>query len=132
LQERILARASAGVPDDVGALDAASADIHSLFEQGSMPRDVADDISAAYRQLGSNFPPVAGRSSATAEDLPGLSFAGQQKTYLNLVGAEAVLEAVKRCWARLWTARAIGNRARNGIPPGSVALAVVVRRMVQS
>ena len=73
---------------------------------------------------------VAVRSSATAEDLPDASFAGQQDTYLNIRGAEAVLQAVKRCWASLWTARAIGYRARQGIDPDSVALAVVVQELV--
>ena len=58
------------------------------------------------------------RSSATAEDLPDASFAGQQETYLNIRGAEAVLEATRKCWASLWTARAIGYRARNGIRVG--------------
>src|SRR5262249_47791138 len=75
-------------------------------------------------------PPVAVRSSATAEDLPGLSFAGQQETYLNVRGGDHVLEAVKRCWASLWTARALGYRARQGIRPDEVALAGVVQRLV--
>jgi pyruvate,water dikinase len=76
--------------------------------------------------------PVAVRSSATAEDLPGLSFAGQQDTYLNIVGQSALLDAVRRCWASLWTARAIGYRARNGIAPDDVALAVVVQQLIPS
>src|SRR5262249_26969466 len=66
----------------------------------------------------------------TAEDLPELSFAGQQETYLNVRGGERVVEAVKRCWASLWTARAIGYRARQEIPPADVALAVVVQQLV--
>ncbi len=70
------------------------------------------------------------RSSATAEDLPGASFAGQQETYLNICGGDAVLEAVKRCWASLWTARGIAYRARRGIAPDSVALAVVVQELI--
>jgi pyruvate,water dikinase len=70
------------------------------------------------------------RSSATAEDLPEASFAGQQETFLNVRGADAVLEAVKRCWASLWTARAISYRARQGISPESVVLAVVVHLLV--
>ena len=76
--------------------------------------------------------PVAVRSSATAEDLPDLSFAGQQDTYLNILGEDALLDAVIRCWASLWTARAIGYRARNQISHDEVALAVVVQQMVQS
>ena len=73
---------------------------------------------------------VAVRSSATAEDLPGASFAGQQDTYLNIRGEQAVLEAVKRCWASLWTARAMAYRARQNIAPDEVALAVVVQELV--
>jgi pyruvate,water dikinase len=75
---------------------------------------------------------VAVRSSATAEDLPDLSFAGQQDTYLNILGEDSLLDAVIRCWASLWTARAIGYRARNQIDQAAVALAVVVQQMVQS
>jgi pyruvate,water dikinase len=73
---------------------------------------------------------VAVRSSATAEDLPGASFAGQQETYLNINGIEQVLAAVKRCWASLWTARAIGYRARQGIGEQGLSLAVVVQMLV--
>ena len=76
--------------------------------------------------------PVAVRSSATAEDLPYASFAGQQDTYLNVVGDDAVLDAVRRCWASLWTDRAVVYRATNGIDHGAVPLAVVVQRMVDA
>ncbi len=72
------------------------------------------------------------RSSATAEDLPDLSFAGQQDTYLNVSGQAALLEAVRSCWGSLWTARAIGYRAHNGLPQDGVSLAVVVQAMVQA
>jgi len=75
---------------------------------------------------------VAVRSSATAEDLPSASFAGQQDTYLNVVGAAAVVEAVRNCWASLWTDRAVSYRASRGIDPAAVALAVVVQRMVDA
>jgi phosphoenolpyruvate synthase/pyruvate phosphate dikinase len=70
------------------------------------------------------------RSSATAEDLPELSFAGQQETYLNIHGEAMVLDSVKRCWASLWTARAIDYRARHNIAQGDVSLAVVVQELV--
>jgi rifampicin phosphotransferase len=73
---------------------------------------------------------VAVRSSATAEDLPDASFAGQQETYLNIQGAAALLEAVKKCWASLWTPRAIAYRIKNNIDQNSVALAVVVQELV--
>ena len=72
------------------------------------------------------------RSSATAEDLPELSFAGQQDTYLNVIGADALLQAVVACWSSLWTARAISYRERNGVAHAEVALAVVVQQMVES
>ncbi len=72
------------------------------------------------------------RSSATAEDLPDLSFAGQQDTYLNILGVDELLKAVINCWSSLWTARAIGYRMRNHIPQNEVALAVVVQAMIQS
>ena len=82
------------------------------------------------RALSGPDPVVAVRSSATAEDLPEASFAGQQDTYLNVEGYGEVLEAVKRCWASLWTARAIGYRARQGIGPEGLSLAVVVQKLV--
>src|SRR5690606_1210701 len=87
-------------------------------------------VSDAYASLGEG--PVAVRSSATAEDLPGAAFAGQQDTYLNVIGPRAVLEAVRSCFASLWTDRAISYRERLGIDPATVKLAVVVQRMVDA
>ena len=84
-----------------------------------------------YRELGPDLA-VAVRSSATAEDLPFASFAGQQDTFLNVIGGDAVVDAVRRCWASLWTDRAVDYRARNAIDQGSVRLAVVIQEMVQS
>jgi pyruvate,water dikinase len=107
---------------------ASGAGIRDAFEASPVPREVAETILAAYQQLGEG--PVAVRSSATAEDLPEAAFAGQQDTFLNVIGAEALLEAVRRCWASLWTDRAIAYRARQGIEQQSVSLAVVVQRMV--
>jgi pyruvate,water dikinase len=95
------------------------------------PGGIADAIVEAYDRLGADVP-VAVRSSATAEDLPFASFAGQQDTYLNVVGTDAVLDAVRRCWASLWTDRAVVYRASNGIDNRTVRLAVVVQRMVDS
>ncbi|MGH3901918.1 MAG: PEP/pyruvate-binding domain-containing protein [Pseudonocardiaceae bacterium] len=94
-----------------------------------VPATVADAVDRAYCALGEDVP-VAVRSSATAEDLPWASFAGQQDTYLNIVGADAVLEAVRRCWASLWTDRAVSYRTTNGIDHATVRLAVVVQRMI--
>jgi pyruvate,water dikinase len=130
LTEPILAAAATARPEDPASLDAASAAIQAHFQAGTLPPELAAALVAAYRALGA--PPVAVRSSATAEDLPDMSFAGQQDTYLNIVGEQAVLDAVVRCWASLWTARALGYRARNGIAPGDVALAVVVQEQVPS
>jgi phosphohistidine swiveling domain-containing protein len=93
-----------------------------------MPADVARAIGDAYARLGAG--PVAVRSSATAEDLPGAAFAGQQDTFLNVDGADAVVEAVRRCWGSLWTDRAVVYRRRLDIDPASVAIAVVVQQMV--
>ena len=99
----------------------------------SIPTSVVESITEAYRVLGEGSPiPVAVRSSATAEDLPFASFAGQQETYLNTVGIEAVLDAVRRCFASLWTDRAVSYRASLGIDQRSVRLAVVVQRMIEA
>ena len=94
-----------------------------------IPAGTAAAVRGAYARLGTDVP-VAVRSSATAEDLPSASFAGQQDTYLNVVGPEAVLDAVRRCWASLWTDRAVRYRAEAGIDHREVALAVVVQRML--
>ena len=111
-------------------LDAASRTIGELFSNAQTPPNVASAIALAYASLAGTNPAVAVRSSATAEDLPDLSFAGQQDTFLNVEGYGALLEAVKRCWASLWTARAIGYRARHGIEPDGISLAAVVQLLV--
>ncbi|GAA3686235.1 phosphoenolpyruvate synthase [Lentzea roselyniae] len=97
----------------------------------AVPQEIRDAIVAEYRKLGDSVP-VAVRSSATAEDLPFASFAGQQDTFLNVVGEDAVVDAVRRCWASLWTDRAVSYRETNGIDHTTTYLAVVVQRMVQS
>ncbi|GAA2416122.1 hypothetical protein GCM10010404_88160 [Nonomuraea africana] len=104
------------------------ATIAGLFAGHAMPEESAKAIMAAYAALGDDVP-VAVRSSATAEDLPGMSFAGQQDTYLNIRGP-ALLDAVRRCWASLWTERAIAYRTRNQVSHDDVALAVVVQELV--
>ena len=109
-----------------------SGEIRSVFAAGTVAHEIEDELRAAYGELGGPGRPVAVRSSATAEDLPDTSFAGQQDTYLHVVGADALVDAVIRCWASLWTARAIGYRARNDISHADVALAVVVQAMVES
>jgi pyruvate,water dikinase len=117
--------------DDLPALAALAARARDAIRGAPVPPDIAAAIEAAYGALGNDVP-VAVRSSATAEDLPSASFAGQQDTYLNVVGAAAVVEAVRDCWASLWTDRAVSYRATRGIDPAAVALAVVVQRMVDA
>lgn len=111
-------------------LEQAAAHIRESFQAAVIPREVAAAIAGAYGDLKGMEPAVAVRSSATAEDLPEASFAGQQESYLNISGTENVLEATKKCWSSLWTARAIGYRARQGIQSEGVALAVVVQELV--
>src|ERR687890_1407052 len=111
--------------------DAPPEQVRDALRAAPVPDHVADAVRAAYRALGGGVP-VAVRSSATAEDLPTASFAGQQDTYLNVVGADAVLDAVRRCWASLWTDRAVAYRREAGVDPAGVRLAVVVQRMVDA
>ncbi|HEY5787664.1 MAG TPA: PEP/pyruvate-binding domain-containing protein [Microlunatus sp.] len=111
--------------------DRLAAQLRQIVLSAPVPDDLAADITARYRSLGDDVP-VAVRSSATAEDLPGASFAGQQDTYLNVVGAEAVLDATRRCWASLWTERAVSYRITQGIDHAEVSLAVVVQRMIDA
>ena len=106
--------------------------IQRLIIQAPMPASVEHDIRRAYRQLGAHDHAVAVRSSATAEDLPEDSFAGQQATFLNVNGQDNVVRAVQACWASLFEARAIFYRVEKGYDHMQVALAVVVQQMVQS
>ncbi|MEO6081683.1 MAG: PEP/pyruvate-binding domain-containing protein [Umezawaea sp.] len=117
--------------DELLAGDVSAEAARELLLAAPMPDEVRDAVLVGYRRLGEDVP-VAVRSSATAEDLPFASFAGQQDTYLNVVGADAVIDAVRRCWASLWTDRAVAYRSSNGIDHRSVRLAVVVQEMVQS
>ncbi|MCA9922813.1 MAG: hypothetical protein KC421_10590 [Anaerolineales bacterium] len=132
LQPRILAALQGADTVLPATLETASQTIQALFAQADIPEDVVTAIVHTYRELPGDDPVVAVRSSATAEDLPGLSFAGQQETYLNIQGETAVLDAVRRCWASLWTPRAIGYRMRNDIDQNAVSLAVVVQLLVSA
>lgn len=116
-------------PDDREALRTLSAQIRRTIEGIAVPDDLAAEIARALARLGERSG-YAVRSSATAEDLPTASFAGQQDTYLNVVGPTAVLQHVSRCWASLFTERAVTYRQRNGIDHRTVRMAVVVQRMV--
>ena len=129
LRESVLGAVSAVDVSDAATFGAAAARIGDLFAGQPVPAPAAAAIAGAYACFGGDVP-VAVRSSATVEDLPGMSAAGQHDTYLNVRGEAAVLDAVKRCWASLWSARAIGYRARCGVEPGGVSIAVVVQRLV--
>ncbi|MBI2856100.1 MAG: phosphoenolpyruvate synthase, partial [Chloroflexi bacterium] len=116
--------------NDAEALTKAAKEIKEAILGIPMPPEIADDIREAYRSLGEGL--VAVRSSATAEDLPDASFAGQQSTFLNISGGDNVVLAVQECWASLFEPRAIFYRVENGFDHLKVGIAVVVQRMVQS
>jgi pyruvate,water dikinase len=118
------------------SLEEAGAQIRGLILGGTFPGQIAEAIRAAYAELcgrlGREDADVAVRSSATAEDLPSASFAGQQETFLNIRGADALLDACRRCFASLFTDRAIAYREQNGIGQLDVALSVGAQQMVRS
>src|SRR5215207_8417303 len=115
---------------DPASLERAATAISEVFARGIVPQAIAAAVTQAYAALGEPEPAVAVRSSATAEDLPGLSFAGQQETFLDVRGDTSLLDAIRRAWASLWTARAIGYRQQMGVPQDDVAMAIVVQEMV--
>src|SRR6202167_2901192 len=115
-------------PGDRQAIRTLSAEIRRTFESIAIPDDLVAAIARSVTRLGEQAA-YAVRSSATAEDLPTASFAGQQDTYLNVVGLAAVLEHVGRCWASLFTERAVTYRLRNGLDHRGLSMAVVVQQM---
>jgi pyruvate,water dikinase len=117
-------------PNDSEKLQKVAAKIKKMLNSAPMPKEIAYEIAQAYGTLGDG--PVAVRSSATAEDLPEASFAGQQRTFLNVVGEKEVVAAVQGCWASLFEPRAIFYRTHQGFDHFSVGIAVPVQRMVQS
>ncbi len=122
-------------PEIVGttvSFESASRRIQELLARPELPSEIASEVRQAYRALGEREPSVAVRSSATAEDLPDASFAGQQDTYLNVRGEQALIAAIRNCWASLWTPRAMSYRHQMGIEHSAVAMAVVVQVMVPS
>lgn len=131
--ETLLARE---VPHAEARLPEVGETIRSAFLAGALPPALGDTICTYYRglaqRLGISNPPVAVRSSATAEDLPDASFAGQQESFLNVTGEAALLAAVPRCFASLYTNRAIAYRQHHGIAHAGVALSVGVQQMVRS
>lgn len=112
------------------SIDRLSAELRALIETAGVPPDTSTAIGRALERLGPG--PCAVRSSATAEDLPGASFAGQHDSYLGVVGLRSVLDHVSRCWASLFTERAIAYRVHHGIDQRTVRMAVVVQRMIDA
>jgi pyruvate,water dikinase len=124
---------------DLADVSEKAAAIRELVYRQAIPETMMDEIVVGYRQLGREIglgdtanTPVAIRSSATAEDLPTASFAGQQDTYLNIRGEEALLDHISRCWASLWTARAVTYRTKQGFDHQKVYVSVVVQAMINS
>jgi pyruvate, water dikinase len=102
-----------------------------LVEEATFPEGLRAEVLEAYRALGDSVP-VAVRSSATAEDCIGASFAGQQETFLNVVGEQALLTAIKRCWSSLYTPQAMFYRAQHGFDSCAVSMGVVVQKLINS
>ena len=119
--------------DDISKLNQLSAGVRKRIEETSIQEPARQQILNAYQKLTAlGTPMVSVRSSATAEDLPTASFAGQQETFLSVSGAEQLLECIQKCWSSLWTPRSILYRQKNGFTHEQVALAVVVQAMVLS
>jgi len=123
-------------PEDIVSLNSASAEVQKLINEALMVADIEQAIREGYRCLcdkcGVQRIPVAVRSSATAEDLPTASFAGQQDTYLWIEGIDEVVRSVQKCWASLFTPRAISYRIKNNFPHEKVLISVGVQKMVNS
>lgn len=117
--------------EDLASIAVLSADARRLVEEAAIPGEVADAIAKAHARFGTEDA-YAVRSSATAEDSPTTSFAGQQDTYLNVVGREELLRNVSRCWASLYSERAVTYRLRRRVPLRGASTAVVVQRMVRA
>ncbi|MEE8399788.1 MAG: PEP/pyruvate-binding domain-containing protein, partial [Desulfobacterales bacterium] len=132
LQSTIIESAKPEIGELTLSFDAASKAIQALILQPALSDAIQAEIRAAYAALSGDNPAVAVRSSANAEDLPDMSFAGQQDTYLNVKGEDALIAAVRDCWASLWTSRAISYRHEMGVEQDAVAMAVVVQLMVPS
>ena len=136
IKERIYARLAALNIDDVNALVAAGAEIRGWVHAAQFPAAFEAEIRRAYAQLeqktGLSNPAVAVRSSATAEDLPDASFAGQQETFLNVTGADSVLARIKEVFASLYNDRAISYRVHHGFKHEDVFLSAGIQQMVRS
>ncbi len=132
LRERIEARLESVDVDDTEALGLAAEDVRQMVEAEPIPAEVEEAIRSAYAELcgDQGDVPVAVRSSATAEDTEAASFAGMNETFLNIQGADAVVDAVRRCWSSLFGARTVFYRAKRGFGQADMDIAVVVQRQV--
>jgi pyruvate,water dikinase len=126
LEEKIFSSFERLDVEDSEALERAADHAKDLVMKAAIPTSISDEIKKAYRKMSSQDLIVAVRSSATAEDLPDASFAGQQETYLNIKGEANLLDSVQKCWASLYGARAIYYRAKQGFDDHTVNIAVVV------
>ncbi|UUX93861.1 phosphoenolpyruvate synthase [Methanoplanus endosymbiosus] len=131
VEERLYSKLEGLDVDDAELLENTANDVMNIIMETEMPEALGREIIAAYKKMGDNEI-VAVRSSATAEDLPDASFAGQQETYLNIKGDEDLLESIHKCWASLFGGRAIYYRAKQGFDDRSVDIAVVVQKLVFS
>jgi pyruvate, water dikinase len=134
LRDRIAGRLRDLDVDDTAALEATAADVRAMIETQAVPAAIRGAIADAYAAMGAGGgqPPVAVRSSATAEDTASASFAGMNETFLNVRGESAVVDAVRRCWASLFGARTIFYRAKRGLDQAGMDIAVVVQRQLAS
>ncbi|MFA5213980.1 MAG: PEP/pyruvate-binding domain-containing protein, partial [Methanoregula sp.] len=132
LEEKIFSSAGELDVENNAALEAAAKKAKKLVMSAKMPTAIKNEIKKAYKKMSKADLIVAVRSSATAEDLPDASFAGQQDTFLNIKGEAALLAAVQKCWASLYGARAIYYRAKQGFDDRTVNIAVVVQQLVHS
>ena len=130
LEEKIEGLLKEVVDEDLQSMESVSEKISELFATAEIPADIIGAIDKAYKEI--NEPKVAVRSSATAEDLPGTSFAGQYTTFLNVQGRDELLQAIKDCWASLWNYRALSYRVKQGISNVGLAHGVVVQEMINA
>ena len=134
IEEAIIRLALITREEDVTEVEEISQRIRALFSGGALPEEMEEEIRVAHEQYVHDTlegkSALAVRSSATAKDFARANFAGQQETFLNVRGAVALMEAVRQCWASLWTARAMAYRARQEIDPADVSLAVVVQQLI--
>lgn len=132
LMGKIIAKIDTIDFDNFSAIEDISAEIRKMIVDEPFPQDIEEEIACCYAELGEGIQAVAVRSSGTAEDLDDASFAGQQETFLYVLGHEDVLEKIRECWASLYNGRAIFYRREKGFSEKQVSIAVVVQKMVNS